>query len=255
MRYWLIFLFITLIFSNGNAQQIVREPDSIGYVQQKTTIYFIPGQGADKRLFDSLTIDSRFTKKYIEFTLPEKGTTLKQYAKSISTQIDTSQAYILVGVSLGGMICVELSELLKTDKVIIISSAKNRNELPFRYKFQKAIPIYKLFPSKVLWLGAKFLQPLVEPDRKHNKETFKSMLSAKDPKFIKRTIDMIIRWDRETNSKTITHIHGDNDHTLPITKVKCDYVISNGSHMMTLTRGKEISAILNKELETSISSR
>lgn len=252
MRYRLIFLFIITFFSNGNSQQIVRESDSIGYVQQKTTIYFIPGQGSDKRLFDSLTIDSRYTKKYITYTLPEKRTTLKQYAKSISTQIDTSQAFILVGTSLGGMICSELSEILHPEKVIIISSAKNINELPFRYNFQKAIPLYRIFPGKFLLLSAKFLQPIVEPDRKHNKETFKSMLSSKDPKFIKRTIEMIIRWDRETNSKKIIHIHGDNDHTVPIKKVKCDYVIPNGSHMMTLTRAKEISVIINKELENQL---
>jgi hypothetical protein len=148
------------------------------------------------------------------------------------------------------MICVELNEILTAQKVIIISSAKNRSELPFRYKFQRVIPIYKILPARSLLFGAKFLQPIVEPDRDRNKETFKSMLSAKNPVYIKRTIEMIIKWDRKKNTKKMIHIHGDNDHTLPIRRVNCDYIVNGGSHMMTLTRFDVITGILKKELET-----
>ena len=97
-------------------------------------------------------------------------------------------------------------------------------------------------------LGAKILQPLVEPDRNTNKATFKSMLGAKEPAYVKRTIAMIIQWDRTGHSSKIVHIHGDNDHTLPLRKVRSDYVVKNGSHMMTLTNFKPIQEILEKEL-------
>lgn len=59
---------------------------------------------------------------------------------------------------------------------------------------------------------------------------------------------MIISWDREVNNRKIYHIHGDNDHTLPIKKVKADFTVANGSHMMTLTSANEISLIINKLL-------
>jgi hypothetical protein len=63
---------------------------------------------------------------------------------------------------------------------------------------------------------------------------------------------MIIRWKRTSNVKTIVHIHGTNDHTIPIRNVKNpNYIIENGSHMMTLTRANEISTLLNKELSSS----
>lgn len=219
------------------------------FAQQKTSIYFFPGQGSDKRIFDSLTIDSSYNKVFIDYGLPPKNTSLKQFAKELSTQIDTTTDFILIGVSLGGMICCELNEILQPKKVIIISSAKNRYELPFRYRFQRVIPLYKLFPPFMLHGGAKLLQPLVEPDRNKNKKTFKSMLYSKNPKYIKRTIKMIITWDRKTNAKKNIHIHGTKDHTLPIRKIKePDYIVNKGSHMMTLTRSAEISEILNKIL-------
>ncbi|WP_320004605.1 hypothetical protein [Shiella aurantiaca] len=146
------------------------------------------------------------------------------------------------------MLCAELSEVLNPEKVIIISSAKNRQELPFCYTFQRIIPLYKLMPPRLLLGGAKMLQPLVEPDRNKNKATFQQMLGAKDPLYMKRSIGMIIRWERTLNSQKIIHIHGDNDHTLPIRRVRSDHVVPNGSHMITLTRFEEVKQILLKEL-------
>ncbi|TNE55839.1 MAG: alpha/beta hydrolase [Bacteroidetes bacterium] len=182
----------------------------------------------------------------MEYGTPDKHMNMNSFAQRLSGHIDTTQDFILIGVSLGGMICVELNEILNPKKTIIISSAKNRNELPARYKFQKAIPIYRLFPGGILLAGAKMLQPIVEPDRNKCEDTFKSMLSKKNAVYMKRTVNLIINWDREINTKPIYHIHGTNDHTLPIKKIKLlSYTLDKGSHMMTLTRAKEINNILN----------
>ena len=219
------------------------------YGQTKKIIYCFPGQGSDKRIFDSLTIDTAFEVKIIEYGTPDKGMTLRSFAKELSKQIDTNRKFILVGVSLGGMICSELSDILSPEKTIIISSAKNRTELPFRYKFQRVIPIYKIFPGSFLLAGAKMLQPIVEPDRKKNKKTFKNMLSDKNATYMKRTIGLIIKWDKVDETKKIYHIQGSKDHTLPVRNIKDpDYDVDGGSHMMTLTRAGEISDILNKIL-------
>lgn len=214
----------------------------------KPVIYFIPGQGADLRLFKNLIIDDKFEIKYVEYFTPEKGCSMKEFAKALATQIDTTQRFILVGVSLGGMLATEMGDFLHPEKIILISSAKCRDELPGRYKFQRAIPIYKWVPAGLIKSGAKFLQPIVEPDRKFDKETFKSMLNDKDPNFLKRTISMIMKWDRNTYRPDIIHIHGDNDRTLPDKNIEYDILIENGSHMMVLTRADEISALINQIL-------
>ena len=222
---------------------------TIYIAQSKKTIYCFPGQGSDKRIFDSLSIDSSYNMKIIEYGTPESGMNMNDFAKQLSTQIDTSQNFILLGVSLGGMICVELTELLHPEKTIIISSVKNRNELPEKYKIQKKVPFYKILPGGLLLTGAKILQPLVEPDRNKNKDTFKQMLSSKNKIYMKRTVHLIINWDRINNSKKVYHIHGRNDHTLPLKNILTpDYIIENGSHMMTLTDAKNISTIINEIL-------
>ena len=214
-----------------------------------TVVYFLHGQGSDSRLFDSIQLKEGFEKKCIEYGTPPKKSTMESFARELSKQIDTTQSFILVGTSLGGMLCTEMSEFLHPKEVILISSASNRKELPFRYRFQKVIPLYAIVPGFILVGSARILQPIVEPDRKHNKATFKSMLKEKDRVYMRRTVKMIIRWKRTSNSSEMHKIHGTNDHTIPIRNVKnVEFTVQDGSHMMTLTRGREISGFLNSIL-------
>jgi pimeloyl-ACP methyl ester carboxylesterase len=217
-------------------------------VEIKPVIYLLSGQGSDHRIFNNLNLDRSHEVFHIKYHVPEEGISLKEYAHELSEQIDISKPFILIGMSLGGMLATEITDFLDPEKVIIISSAKCRKELPGRYKFQSKFPIYKILSSEMAKKGAQLMQPIVEPDRNKEKETFKAMLKDKDPDFLRITIDMILNWKREDYSDKIIHIHGDNDKTIPHRNVKYDYLIENGSHMMTLTRGEEISSLVNKLL-------
>ncbi len=222
--------------------------------QRTPVIYLIPGQGSDARIFKNLTLDPSFELKYVNYVTPDKGMTMRDYAIELSQQIDTSRSFILIGVSLGGMLATEMNDFLHPEMTIIISSAKSRAELPRRYTFQEHLPIYKLVSAGMAKHGAKIMQPIVEPDRNRQKALFKSMIADKDPLFLKRTIKMILEWDRVRYSDDIIHIHGDNDHTIPIRNVHCDYVVHGGSHMMVATRYIQMSALLNKLLSHSLGS-
>ncbi len=215
---------------------------NLSFSQTKTKVYFFPGQGSDERVFSKIVLDTNYEKHFINYPIPSKGCTMKEFAVVISKEIDTNSKFVLVGVSLGGMLCTELADIMHPQKTIIISSAKCTCELPMRYKFQKHFPLNKCVPKRMIKMGARILQPLVEPDRNKNKEVFKSMLKKKDALYMKRTVNMIINWDRKNYSPTIIHLHGTNDHTLPIRNIKPTRIIKDGSHMMVLTRGDEINA-------------
>ncbi len=214
---------------------------------QKTTIYLLPGVGANMHLYDSLKVDSAlFNIKHIVYPLPSKKDNMASFAQKLLSQINTTENFVLIGTSLGGMLAAELGEISKPQKIIIISSAKNRSELPFRYRFQKAIPVHLLVPSFVYKISSRLLQPIVEPDRKRFKATFVQMLKDKKPKQLKRTVGMIMEWNRTQNTTEIIQIHGTNDHTLPFKNIKnASFIVQNGSHMMTLTRFEEIQKILD----------
>jgi pimeloyl-ACP methyl ester carboxylesterase len=215
---------------------------------QKKILYLIPGQGSDYRIFKYFDFDEIDT-AHIHYIIPHENESMKQYAHRLSKQIDTNREYSILGVSLGGMLAVEMSEFLNPDKVILISSAKNRNELPGRYKFMKTVPLNRAFTGGFLQAVAPAAQLIVEPDSKNERELCVSMLKNKNELFMKRSVHMIIHWDRFQNNSGIIHIHGDNDHTIPIRNIhKPNYIIQDGSHMMALTRGEEIKKIVLNEL-------
>lgn len=213
-----------------------------------TLVYLFPGQGADERLFKHLELPPGYDTVHISYPVPEKNESLAIFALRFIGVIDLNAPYILMGVSLGGMICTELSDTIAPLKTILISSAKTTLELPNRYTINQHIHLNRIIPKGLTKCGARMLQGIVEPDRKNDKETFKEMLKAKDPLYLKRTVDMIVNWDRTSYSEKIVHIHGDADHTIPIKNVSYDYLIKEGSHMMMITRADEINRIIGNIL-------
>lgn len=212
------------------------------------TVYLIPGQGFDHRVFNNIKFPEGYDTVHIKLTLPPRKCNLKQYAKIIAQQIDTTKPFSLIGVSLGGMICSELCEFLHPQKVILISSAKKRSELPVKIRMLRYFVINRIIPACFYKPGALLFQPIVEPDTKNGKKLFKAMLKAKSGRYLKPTTTMIANWDKKTASEKIIHIHGDADHTLPLKNIKANYIIKKGSHMMIYTRAEEINKILNEVL-------
>jgi len=215
---------------------------------QDTLAYLFPGQGSDERLFKHIELPPGYDTVHLSYPVPDQHEDLHTYALRFLSQIDTTSPFILIGVSLGGMICTELTDTLSPVKTILISSAKSAGELPGRYTFLNRFPLDRVIPAGMIKGGARILQGIVEPDRKNDPETFKSMLKEKDPKYLKRTVEMITHWDRTSYPGGIVHIHGDKDHTIPVRNVKVDYLVEGGSHMMMITRAGEINALLWKIL-------
>jgi len=219
------------------------------YAQEKLKLYLIPGQGSDHRVFQDYHFDTSFIDTiHVRFLLPNRGERMLSYASRMAEQIDTNGYYAIMGVSLGGMIACELADKLNPDKVFIVSSAKNRKELPVGYRTQRYVPIYSIVPAGIVKAGSFVLQPLFEPDRKRHKQVFKSMLKDMDKRFIKRAIRLIVTWNREQSPEKVVHIHGAKDSTIPIRRVEADYIIEEGSHMMTLNQAAEIQKIIEVEL-------
>ena len=212
------------------------------------TVYLLPGQGADERLFNNITLDSQYVVKYIKYSIPDVNDNMHTFAHKMAQQIDTTEPFILIGTSFGGMLATEMNDFLSPEKVIIISSAKSQYELPKRYQRQKKNKLYKIVTPKMTKFGAIILQPIVEPDRIRENATFRSMLWDKNPRYMQQSVRLIIEWNRSDYNDNIIHIHGEKDRTVPIRNVDYDILIKKGSHMMTLTEGEYLSGILNELL-------
>lgn len=221
------------------------------YAQKIQNIYCLPGQGSDERIFKNLTLDTSFNIVCLQYTVPFKNETMTQYAERMSCMIDTTETFAVIGVSLGGMLACEMTRYVHPDKVILISSASSSEEIPSLYTFFDRYPLQRSLPAWIFKASTMVLQPLYEPDRRSERRTCNAMILDKNAEFMKQGVDMIAGWKRKENENAglpIIQINGDNDHTLPLENISADYIIPGGSHMMTLTRASEISAIINAEL-------
>lgn len=206
-------------------------------------IYGISGLGADKRVFDSLTLDFEFVP--IDWITPNKNESIESYSKRLSSVIDNKNEFCLIGVSFGGLIVTEISKILKPKTTILISSAHTKSELRaiFRWfgktKLIKSIPATLFDPPR--WIarylfGAK------------NYKLLNDILDDTDLSFAKWAVNELINWKNTNQSDNVLKINGTKDKLIPPKGNTEMELINNGEHFMIVDRANEVSKIINDKL-------
>lgn len=212
-------------------------------------VYCIPGMGVNERLFKNLKL-SNCSIRYIIWETPFRKESLADYAMRLSKQIDTTQPFVLIGVSFGGMCCVEISKKLKPLKTFIISSSKFHTELPFKITFWRMLPLYRLFNDGFFKDAAMIAKKQFGVFTDEQKKSFRRMLDEAPQNYFNGAVDCIVKWKNEIRPENLIHLHGTADRVLPHSKVvACDYSIKGGTHFMIINKAEEISEIINKEVE------
>jgi hypothetical protein len=212
------------------------------------TIYFLSGLGADYRVFKYLTLPANVNTIFIDWLVPEKNESIRDYAKRITEKIDDSKPFVLIGLSFGGILATEVVEFVKPQKTILISSASRRQELPFIYKLSGLLHLNKLLPERTIKKGNFINNWLLGISSTREKFLLNEILTASNPVFSKWAINEIVNWKRNSSPKNIIRIHGNKDRVLPIINFKPGYLVKNGGHFMVVNRADEISKILEREL-------
>ena len=205
------------------------------------------GLGADERVFQRLVFLG-FSTTFIKWLVPHDSETIEQYARRLLCQITTTKP-ILIGLSFGGIIAVEIAKQIDTEKIILISSAKTRNEIPFYYRFVGQLRLHKLLSAKLL-KSSNFITNWFfgTTSSEFAKQVLKQVLIDTDPTFLKWAIDKIVCWTNITQPQNIFHIHGANDRIIPLKFVKCNVTIKNGGHLMILNMEEELNKILGQQM-------
>ncbi|HEX4956678.1 MAG TPA: alpha/beta hydrolase [Lacibacter sp.] len=213
------------------------------------TIYFLSGLGADERVFQNLTLAAHHQKVFLKWLGPEKKESLIHYAKRMAAHINTQEPFILIGLSFGGILAVEIMEYVQPLKTILISSAACKKELPFYYRWAGMLQLDKLLPERKMSQSNAFLYWCFGVKNKNEQRMLKDILNATDAKFSKWAVHEIINWKRTNPPENIIRIHGTKDRVLPLPKVTSVHCISNGGHFMVLNESDAISKILEGELD------
>lgn len=212
--------------------------------------YLIPGLGGDKRMYAG-QLNKFSDTKVLEFITPLKDETISNYAKRLAEGIDTTQPFILIGVSLGGIMVQEIANIYPPEKSILISSVKSREEIPLWMRIFKYFPLQKIIPGNVyLWAFMVLIGFKTMFQRTNNIiANLRNMAKDANPEFVYWAVNQIINWEAPKKKFSPFHIHGSNDFLFPIKRIKNVSVeVENGTHVMILTHVKEINTHLAKWL-------
>jgi pimeloyl-ACP methyl ester carboxylesterase len=212
--------------------------------------YFISGLGADKKAFQKIKLPSNYDPVYLDWIPPQKDESLTQYARRFSLMIKNDDAFVLIGLSFGGMLATEIARLRNPMKTIIISSIASSNELPWYFKRAGTIGLHKYVPIKLLG-AATVLKNMMGAASKEDKAIIYNYAKSADRDLIRWSLNAIISWQQPERLPGIIHLHGSNDHMLPLRFTRPDYIIKNGGHLMVFNKAEEVNKILIEVLSTN----
>lgn len=238
------FCLIVCFYANKISSMPVHDTISA----KKMNVYFISGLGADQRVFKKLEIDKRFNVEHIKWVEPKRGESLKNYCKKLLNQIDTTQPFQLVGLSFGGMIATEMSEICKPEQIILISS--NSIGVPLAKFWIGFVDFILLSPyaGPFLKKANKTTYKFFGAKTKEEKALLRSILKDTDTKFLKWALVRISRWNHPKRSPIAYEINGTEDKMIKPAFVKADKWIEGGEHLMVYSKADVISPILNEQL-------
>ena len=216
----------------------------------KIPIYFLPGLAAGPEIFENLRLsNSVYDLYYLQWKMPlHQKETVANYAMRMCEDI-LHKNPVLVGVSFGGIMVQEMSQFITTKKVIIISSVKDKKELPKRFQLASFTKIYKLFPSKIIANFEDYTKFSLGKSLKKRAALYKKYLSVRDRSYLHWSIYNVINWNGvKKTSENLVHIHGTEDKVFPLKNISNCVVVEGGTHVMILRKSKTITKHIHESL-------
>jgi pimeloyl-ACP methyl ester carboxylesterase len=146
-------------------------------------LYFLSGLGADERVLQDLDF-SGYETTFIKWVQPLENEAIEEYAKRLIEQINTKNP-IVIGLSFGGIMAVEIGKLIETEKIILIASAKTKFEIPLYYRFAGKLGLHKLLPTAILKKPNIISNWFFGTESTKDKALLASILRDTDPIFLK----------------------------------------------------------------------
>lgn len=206
-------------------------------------VYFISGMGADERVFKYISLPPNFTMICLPWLDPIEDESLEQYSKRLANNIDVTNPFVLVGLSMGGMIATEIAKILKPFKLILLSSVPVAAEMPGLYRTLSRYKFNQLVSPSFL-KNASILKKFFGKYKPEYRKLLVNVIRDSDPHMLRWALKAIGSWDNKTYPEKYFHIHGNNDNVLPSKNTHPTHIIKGGRHFMVVEKSAEISKVL-----------
>lgn len=200
-------------------------------------LYCMPGMAASPKIFEHISLPSSIELHYLSWIQPNENESLEQYALRMCERVKHKNP-LLLGVSFGGVLVQEMAKHIEVDKLLIVSSIKNKNELPLPMKMAKKTNAHKLLPTQ--WINSLDALALYTFGKGIQKrlELYQKYLSERNPFYLSWAIDALVNWEQEYALDEIIHIHGERDTVFPIKNLRGPLHKINAGHAAIITHAK-----------------
>lgn len=207
-------------------------------------LFLISGLGADRRVFQFLDL-SGYRLHHVDWITPQPDELIEHYAKRLLEQISVKNP-VIIGVSFGGIIAVEIAKQIETEKVILISSVKIQSELPWYFRFIGKTNLHRTSLISSSKPQGFIMNYLFGVKTESEKKLLKTIVHETDSFFLKWAIDKITNRKNTRLLPNVITIHGTRDRIFP--KQTADYVLKGGEHFMIVTNAQQVTESIRKSL-------
>lgn len=213
-------------------------------------IYLISGLGADERVFQNLEFPEGYETHFLPWIKPlSHDEPIEEYAARMARRILHPNP-VMLGLSFGGMMSIEIARQQPVEKVILLSSIKHKRELPPYYN-KLAKRLLRTLPDKLVFGHRQFIVRLfMQTSTEQERQLLQDYLYSqhKDHFYMRWALNAVLSWQNEWVPPSLVHIHGSNDRPFPRRFVQPTHTIIKGGHFMVMNRAREINRILEREL-------
>lgn len=204
----------------------------------KIHVYLMPGMAASSAIFEYISLPhKKFELHVLDWVLPIKGHSIVQYAEELCKKI-THKNPVLLGVSFGGLLVQEMAKLIPTHKIIIVSSIKQKSELPKKMLFARYTNVHKILPTGLVNNVELLTKYAFGETVTKRLELYEKYLSVRDKSYIDWCIHEMVNWQQTEYPNNLIHIHGEKDTVFPIANISHCLPVKNGTHTMIIHRVK-----------------
>lgn len=202
-------------------------------------IFCISGLGSDKKVFARIQVPG-YELVHIDWLMPEKNEPLAAYAQRMSACI-TDENPVLMGLSFGGMLSIEIAKILPVQKLLLVSSVKSHKEMPLWMRSAGKLKLNHLLP---LHAASHILEPVQNYNmgvtNAEEREMVRQYRKNISQQYLEWSVNQVLNWKNDWQPPNIFHIHGDTDRIFPIRHVKATSIIKGGGHFMIFNKATEV---------------
>lgn len=216
--------------------------------------YCISGLGADQRIFSRLDLPG-VSLTHLAWLIPEAAESIAAYADRMRSRIPGDNP-VLIGVSFGGMMAIEIAKFYPAATVILVSSIRDHGQRQGWMTLGKLLHFDR-------WLSKKNVRPRTIArrwlDRFENyylgveSESDASLVAEfrehTDRGYLRWSVARILEWENNWTPARLFHLQGGRDRIFPLSRDAVTHYVPDGGHLMIYNRAAVVSRLLAAILE------